>query len=263
MIALDIPAPRGRTLAAEFFRAARPDAPLAVAVHGGAWRGGSPARYRHLGAYLSETGISVLSISYRLVREAAETRFPAQMTDLETAVRFAADHADEMGIDPARIGLIGDSAGAHLAALYALGAYRDPASPRVKAMVGIYGVYDMMAQFEHDLVNRTSDQITEKLLGVSALDDRRPYIDSSPMTHVVRRKNAPAFLIGWGTDDDVVDCTRQSMPFLAALKRTGHIARALPVIGAPHFWIEEPLDQPGSHAGFAAPRIRTFLLANL
>jgi acetyl esterase/lipase len=185
------------------------------------------------------------------------------MADLDTAIRHVAQNASALGVDPSRLGLIGDSAGAHLAALHALGAWRGADLPPVRAMVGIYGVFDLIAQFEHDLVNRTSDQITQQLLGVSALDDRRAYFEASPLSHVVRRPNAPAFLIGWGTDDDVVDWTRQSAPFLAALKRTGHVARALPVAGAPHFWIEEPLDQAGSHAGFAAPRIRAFLAAHL
>lgn len=260
---VDIRTADGQPLPAHFWRSAQAPAPVLVAVHGGAWRAGSPDRYRHLAPYLAAAGISVLAISYRLVRAAPETKFPAQMSDLDAAVRHIAGNAGTLGVDPARLGLIGDSAGAHLAALHALGAWWDPDLPAAKAMVGIYGVYDLIAQFEHDLVNRTSDQITQHLMGVSALDDRRAYFEASPLSYVVRRANAPAFLIGWGTDDDVVDWTRQSAPFLAALKRTGHVARAMPVAGAPHFWIEEPLGETGSYAAFAAPRIRAFLAAHL
>jgi acetyl esterase/lipase len=253
----------GHSLPARFWPAAQTSAPVLIAVHGGAWRAGSPDRYDHLASYLSAAGISVLGISYRLVRDAPETKFPAQMADLDAAVRHVAANASALGVNANRVGLIGDSAGAHLAALHALGAWREPDLPAIRAMVGIYGVYDLIAQFEHDLVNRTSDQITQHLMGISALDDRRAYFEASPLSYVVRRPNAPAFLIGWGTDDDVVDWTRQSAPFLAALKRTGHVARALPVTGAPHFWIEEPLGETGSYAAFAAPRIRAFLVAHL
>jgi acetyl esterase/lipase len=212
-----------------------------------------------LGAYLAESGIAVLAISYKLVNHEAHTRFPAQMKDLNAALHYCTDNAISLGIDGNRIGLIGDSAGAHLAALLALGVHKDPDLPAIRAMVGVYGVYDLIAQFEYDLVNRTSDPITEKLLGISALDDRRAYFEASPLSYAVRGVNRPAFLIGWGTNDDIVDYASQSVAFLRALKRAGFVTRSLPVIGAPHFWIEEPLEEAGSYAALAAPKIRQFL----
>ena len=251
----------GLALQGLFFRAATPRAPVVVAVHGGAWRSGSAARYAHLGAYFAGAGLSTFAVTYRPAREGQ--RFPAQLHDLEAAIAHLVANAAAFDVDPARLGLVGDSAGAHLAALYALGAFPSPDARPVRAMVGIYGVYDLQAQFDYDLQHRTSDQITENLLGVSALDDRHAYFAASPMSYVTRRRPAPAFLIGWGTGDDVVDYERQSLAFLTALKRCGHVARSMPVAGAPHFWIEEPLDQPYGYAAAAAPRMLAFLKTQL
>jgi len=58
-------------------------------------------------------GVRVVSVDYRL---APEHRFPAALEDAKTAVRYISAHAAEFGIDAARLGICGDSAGATLAA---------------------------------------------------------------------------------------------------------------------------------------------------
>src|SRR5258708_4197631 len=88
---------------------------------------------------------------------------------------------------PSRIGLMGDSAGAHLAALVALAPdqfaaeYRgDPnaaVSANMKAVIGFYGVYDMLAQWQHDQIARPTNSIAEKFLGTSLIQNRRVYFD--------------------------------------------------------------------------------------
>lgn len=64
--------------------------------------------------FLADAGFVVASIYYR---SSAQGYFPAQITDVKTAVRYLRAHATEFGIDPNRIGVIGRSAGGHLAAL--------------------------------------------------------------------------------------------------------------------------------------------------
>lgn len=253
--------PSNPLMEAHFYRAATRRAPVVIAIHGGAWRAGAPSRYRHFGPYLAEAGISLISITYAFAGEDAATKHPSQLNDVLAAIACLDQRADELGVDTTRIGLMGDSAGAHLAALAAL-VPDDNAFEQIsiRAVAGFYGVYDMLAQFEHDLVARSNDQITENLLGVSAFDDRRIYFEASPIHHVLRgSRHKPAFLVSWGDADDVVDWRSQSAAFLTALKRTGFNARALPVAGAGHFWIEEPFDQVGSFSGFVAPRLKAFL----
>jgi hypothetical protein len=77
---------------------------------------------------------------------------------------------------------------------------------------------------------RPDDLITEKFLG------------ASPMT------------------DDIVDVRTQSEAFLTALKQAKFFARTVVVAGAGHFFPgSDPLDQPDSFAGFAAPKVLRFL----
>ena len=94
-------------------------APVVIAAHGGGWQAGSPVTYRHWGTFFAKHGYAVFAISYRLSKPGAKT-FPGAVYDVKAAVQFVRANAARFGIDPDRIGLMGDSAGAHLAALVAL-----------------------------------------------------------------------------------------------------------------------------------------------
>jgi acetyl esterase/lipase len=149
-------------------------APVLVAVHGGGWQIGNRKFYTNWGPYLAKNGVAVFAIEYRLMKPGVTT-YPGAVYDTKAAVQFVRAKAAELGVDPERIGLVGDSAGAHLGALVALAGeephfssgYRsDPhaaVSAKVKAVVGFYGVYDMLAQWEQDLVSRPRDNIAENI----------------------------------------------------------------------------------------------------
>jgi acetyl esterase/lipase len=95
--------------------------PAVLAVHGGAWRMGAKWQMAGYAQELAATGFTVVSINYRL---APDYKFPAQIEDCKSAVRWMRKNASRYKIDPARIGAVGYSAGGHLVAL--LGA-TDPA----------------------------------------------------------------------------------------------------------------------------------------
>ena len=118
---------------------AREPAPLVVFFHGGGFVFGdvdthdAPCRFlcRHAGAH-------VLSVEYRL---APEHPFPAAALDARAAVAWAIDNAQELGADPERVGVAGDSAGGNLAAASSWMAAREGA--RVpKAQVLVYPAVD-------------------------------------------------------------------------------------------------------------------------
>jgi acetyl esterase/lipase len=86
-------------------------------MHGGGYVVGSPVTYHEqCSGFADELGIIVVSVDYRL---APEHPFPAGLEDCYTALRWVHDHADALGVDPARIAVGGDSAGGGLAAALA------------------------------------------------------------------------------------------------------------------------------------------------
>jgi acetyl esterase/lipase len=241
-------------------------APVLVAVHGGGWQIGNRKFYVHWGPYLARHGIAVFAVEYRLTKP-GEKAYPDAVRDARAAVDFIRANAGQYRLDPARIGLIGDSAGAQLSALVALAGNEPPFAPgasvaggriAVKAVVGFYGVYDMAAQWQHDLTVRPRDNITEKFLGAALYADRRVYFESSPISYATTDRNATRFLLIHGTEDDVVDAKTQSQVFVLALKQAGFFVRSVVIPGAGHFFVTDPVDET-SYGGVAGPRVVRFL----
>lgn len=88
--------------------------PAIVWIPGGGYRGCDKNLMVAEMEFLAEAGFVVASIYYR---SSAEGKFPAQITDVKTAIRFLRAHAAEYEIDADHIGVIGRSAGGHLASL--------------------------------------------------------------------------------------------------------------------------------------------------
>jgi acetyl esterase/lipase len=247
------------------------NAPAVIAVHGGGWQNSSRATYQYWGPFLARNGIALFTVEYRLGKPGM---YPNAVYDVRAAIQFLRAKAASFDLDPDRLGLIGDSAGGHLTALLALAgdqftkAYRDdpmagtPAN--VKAMVGFYGVYDMMAQWTHDAVFRPRDNITEKFLGASPMVNRRIYFESSPISYATIDHNQVRFLLIHGTNDDIVDPPTQAVAFLTALNQAGIFVRRIVVPGAGHFWASDPFEnEPGGFGAMTAPRLLRFLQGSL
>ena len=244
-------------------------APALVAVHGGGWQIGDRKFYSNWGPYLARNGFAVFAIEYRLMKPGVKT-YPGSVYDTKAAVQYVRAKAGDFGIDPDRIGMIGDSAGAHLSALVALAGeepafssqYRSEASAalpaKVKAVVGFYGVYDMLAQWQHDLVTRPRDNISEKYLSAAPHTNRKVFFEASPMSYATADRNSTRFLLIHGDHDDIVDPATQSAAFLLALKQAGFFVRTVVIPGAGHFFITEPVDDT-SFGGFAGPKVVRFL----
>ena len=104
-------------------------------LHGGGWVIGNLSSHDEICRWLANLGNAVVVCpDYRL---APEHKFPAGLEDCTAALRFMARNAGELGIDPARISVAGDSAGGNLAAVLALLA-RDGLAPRLAAQILIY-----------------------------------------------------------------------------------------------------------------------------
>ena len=110
-----------------------------VFFHGGGMVGGSIETHDRVAAALAQTtGCRLVSVDYRL---APEHRFPAAIEDAIVATRFVSEQAASLGIDPARLVVGGDSAGATLAAVVCQDALRN-AGPAIAAQCLICPVLD-------------------------------------------------------------------------------------------------------------------------
>jgi acetyl esterase/lipase len=243
-------------------------APALVAVHGGGWVQGVRTAFQYWGPYLAARGVATFSISYRLAT--TSKTYPQAVHDVLAGVQFVRGKAGEFGIDPARIGLMGASAGAHLSALAALGgkkfaggypqdAFASVATD-VKALIGVYGVYDMLAMWASCQVQAPRDNnIVEKFLGAPPMENRQLYFDASPISYATFANNKISVLLVTGTQDDLVDPAANTYTFQLALKQSGFFVRPCIVHGAPHYWMNDPIEEPGSYSGFLAPRLMRFL----
>jgi hypothetical protein len=129
----------------------------------------------------------------------------------------------------------------------------------VKAVIAIYGVYGLAAEWNFEQLARPFDRVTEKLLGVPLIDDRKRYFDASPVAYVTRDRKHLAFFLAWGTADDVVSENLHSRPFAQMLGQANFNVHTAILPYAQHYWATEPLHGEASYASLMAPRLVRFL----
>lgn len=89
--------------------------PVIISVHGGGWVYGSKEVYQWYCMNLAQRGFVVVNFSYRL---APKFKYPVPLEDTNNVFKWVLEHAEEYGMDRDRIFAVGDSAGAHMLALY-------------------------------------------------------------------------------------------------------------------------------------------------
>ena len=187
------------------------EVPLVIWIHGGAWRAGDKSG----GPWppLLERGFAVASVNYRLSRHAT---FPAQIQDVQAAVRFLRQNAEQWNLDPQRFGAWGASAGGHLAALLAAVDDDDPVtdetasqetSARVQAVCDWFGPTDFLRMNEQagelGTMNHDAADSPESLLVGGPIRERVAEVArANPITYVTH--DDPPFLIVHGEVDPLV-----------------------------------------------------------
>ena len=122
--------------------------PVVVSFHGGGFVLGSARQCDwSCSIVAAELDAVVVSVDYRL---APTHRFPAGVEDCYDALLWTAEHAADLGGDPERIGVLGDSAGGNLAAVVSILA-RDEGGPRISHQALVYPVTDMTEALQADL----------------------------------------------------------------------------------------------------------------
>ncbi len=209
--------------------------PAVVIIHGGGFTGGKKdaARELNIGGTLASNGYVAMSIDYLLSVDGLVT-WPQNLYDCKTAVRWLRKNADRWQIDPEHIGVIGGSAGGHLAAMLGLAgpdASLDPPSPyadfscRVQCAVDMYGPASFADRPHHAMFGKTQAEAPEL------------YRQASPIAHASR--DDPPMLILHGTADKTVPVA-QSELMADALKKAG-VEHQLEIIpDAPHTFHLQP-----------------------
>lgn len=172
------------------------DGPYAAVllIHGGGFAAGDKdgRPWQAICRWLANAGYVGINLNYRL---APDHPFPAAIEDVQAAVEWTREHADDYAVDPERVGVLGGSAGANLAQLLgASGAGSTTEGSRVSAVVSLSGPSDL-TEAALDLGNPDERQISTVLayLGCSDIADCAAAADASPITHV--DASDPPFLL--------------------------------------------------------------------
>ena len=212
--------------------------PVVVNIHGGAWSMGTKD-WAWYSADLAKLGILGVSINYRL---SPTVQAPVHVEDSKCAIRFLRANADRFNLDQNRIGVMGHSAGGHLAALIALtgglGIFNDKGgwecySDEVQVAVPCSGPFSMVnfLQFDQELC----------LAVFGNLEQSNPMLrEYSPATYV--SENEPPFLLVHGSADDVVP-VESSMELHNALLHFDNESELLIVEGGNHGFEVEGISQ--------------------
>ena len=195
--------------------------PAIVFVHGGGWAAGNKRDFGGLAAGAANAGFVAFSVEYRLAK-ADKNKYPAQLDDVQRAVRWIRANADKYGVDADHLGAFGASAGGHLVAFLGTRDTRDNSdaalaqySSRVQAVVDLFGPTD----FKSDKpVSEVGKSIVLNFIGKTPEEAPEMYKDASPL-YFVDKKSAPT-LIFHGTADPLVPID-QSQVFYDALQKAG------------------------------------------
>lgn len=230
--------------------------PAIVYYPGGGFTSANHEKFIEMRMALAKAGFVVAAAEYRTVPD----RYPALINDAKAAVRYLRAHARQFGIDPQRIGVIGDSAGGYVAQMmgttngekqFDTGDFTEVSSD-VQAAVTIYGISNLMNIGEGypEAIQEVhkSPAVTEALLihgpafadfaGESILSDPQKALEASPIGHI--KQGMPPFLIMHGSADKLVSPV-QSEQFYRALTEKGNQADFIEVEGAGHgdlYWFQ-------------------------
>lgn len=179
--------------------------PAILCIHGGGFRAGKRESWDARCRKMAERGYVAVTVTYRL---APQHPFPAAIHDVKAAVRWLRANADRYQIDAGRIGVVGDSAGGHLAQFLGVTGgvdeFEGPGgnavqSSQVSCVVNFYGPSDFTKSYGKSV---DAAEVLPLWLGGDVEHERHRHVLASPLNWVTPRA-APTLLIH-GTDDKYV-----------------------------------------------------------
>lgn len=179
--------------------------PAVVCIHGGGFRAGKRDGWDGMCRQLAGRGYVAVTITYRL---APKYQFPAAVEDCKAAVRWMRANAEKYQVDPARIAVLGDSAGGHLTQFLAVtnnvhdfdGDQNTGPSSAVQCAVSFYGPCDFTKSYGKSV---DAAEVLPLFLGGNLQQEHRRHILASPLYWVTPA--APPILLLQGTNDKYVN----------------------------------------------------------
>ena len=227
--------PGGQALQLDLARPKNAPAPTAliVCIHGGGFRAGSRESYDKLCVTLAQHGYAAATVSYRL---APKSIFPAAVQDCKSALRFLRANAAKYNLDPARVGVMGGSAGGHLAQFLGVtpgvkefeGEGNLEQSSAVTCVVNYFGPSDFTKSYGKSV---DAAEVLPLFFGGNLETKRREHIVGSPL-YWATPASAPTLCIH-GTEDKYV-AYEQAVWMVERLKACQVEAELLTMEGAGH-----------------------------
>jgi pectinesterase len=211
--------------------------PAILDIHGGGWKQRQVEADRPMMERLAARGFVTGIVAYRLSDQA---KYPAALDDSKAAVRYLRAHAAELKVDPARIGVMGGSAGGHLSGLLAMTSGKpefEGKGPKREQSSAVQAAIVMAAT--QDLVAANKDKTGEGTVlffGATAAEKPELYAQASPITHV--RAGVPPIIFIEG-EKDTLKVGRAEMQ--EKLRALGIETELHTLKDAPHpFWMSQP-----------------------
>lgn len=176
---------------------------LIVYIHGGSWSRGDKSEFpkQLIEELVGNRGYMVVSINYRLVKE-GQNLFPAQIEDVKKALEFLSSKAKRYGFNGNEFALMGGSAGAHLAMLYA---YKHDVKKQVKTVVNLWGPTDLTDKsIRPD--GSDADNTVIRFLGTPDYK-AQICVDASPLLHLTKETAVPTISFH-GVEDPLVNVSQ-------------------------------------------------------
>lgn len=213
----------------DIYRTDRPNAPVMVFIHGGAWRSGLAKDYAFPAEMFLRAGAHYVVPDFSWVQDASGSLLPIA-DQVRRAVAWTVRNAASFGGDPARVHVSGHSSGGHLGGVVAI------SEPAVKGFVLISGMYDLqpVSLSARASYVKFNEQTLLELSAMRHLDKIR-----APVSVVYGTLETPEF-------------QRQSRDFAEALRKAGKPVELIVADGYNHFEVMETLANPFQFAGRAA-----------
>lgn len=203
--------------------------PIALYIHGGGWTTGTPRGYRRVAAEFAARGYLVVAPNYR---RAPRHRFPGGFDDCRTAIDWVLTHGPGLGGDIDRMVVVGDSAGANLAAAAVACGQCAQAARAILLFYGIFDFYQALPVIGPIIGGPTRDE--QLYLHVDDFDSLRADPRLNPILAADRLP--PAFLAVGSRDPLLL----QSRQMAAAISRLGRSVESHVYDASPHGFLQLP-----------------------